>query len=734
MRKNRIAAAVRGLLSGGGIEKPVPQLVTTFRGYELDPFQIEAISYIDAGESVLVSAPTGTGKTLIADYVIEKMYQSGRRVVYTAPIKALSNQKFKEFKRLLGPDPVGILTGDVVINPDAAIVIMTTEVFRNLLHADPDRVADVAYVIFDEIHYIDDPARGAVWEESIIFMPPSMRLLGLSATIPNVDELASWVAQLHGHPVRVVQHGQRAVPLVHQVYERAMGFGTLRQLHSRFWRYARRFGRTETGRLATELPPTTHLDLLEQLTPEDLPCLFFTFSRRRCELHATELASRHDYLNAEEKERVAEVIQRQLERYGGAGASRLGTLEPLLLRGVGYHHAGLLPLVKDIVEELFESRLLYVLYCTETFAVGLNFPCKTVAFDGLTKWDGEQFRPLTNREYFQMAGRAGRRGIDPVGYVYAVIDLNFFNPDGFPSLREEDVEPLRSRFTLTYNTVLNLVAHYEDSEIEEILAKNFATFQARRQRESIEARIERVTAELRSGAHRADGVVAGGAGAATNPWRQESERRWQRRQARLARQVKELRRQLRQIQPEAAYRAEFAAKRELLEALDFIRGRELTARGEFAARVNVQELLLTELYFDGVFHDWSVDEINGLAVAIDYEPRKAESRPPMAPFDLPRVRRIAIYLEQAEEAFLRHSSVRMNHHLSLAAFKWSRGARLADILIGLDVDEGDAVYALRRAIDVLRQVRQAAREDEYLAAKLSEAIARMDRDEVSILL
>ena len=188
-----------------------------YRGFTLDPFQQQAVDFIDENKSVLVSAPTGVGKTLIADYIIEKIFREGGRVVYTAPIKALSNQKFREFKALVGPDAMGILTGDVVINPDAPILIMTTEIFRNMLQEDPERISDVRYVIFDEIHYIDDPERGSVWEESLIFMPSSMRFLGLSATIPNVDQLASWIEEVQDTKVEIVTHYERIVPLKHSL-------------------------------------------------------------------------------------------------------------------------------------------------------------------------------------------------------------------------------------------------------------------------------------------------------------------------------------------------------------------------------------------------------------------------------------------------------------------------------------------------------------------------------------
>ncbi|HET7559994.1 MAG TPA: DEAD/DEAH box helicase, partial [Limnochordia bacterium] len=323
-------------------------VITHYRNLTLDGFQRRAIAHIEAGRSVLVSAPTGTGKTLVADYVIEKMYRDGRRVVYTAPIKALSNQKYKEFKALLGEAHVGILTGDIVINPEATVLIMTTEIFRNLLHVDVERLADVGYVVFDEIHYIDDPVRGSVWEESLIFMPPAMRFLGLSATIPNCEELAAWAEQVHGQEVAVVRHDERAVPLSHHLFERQLGLCNREQLLKRFKRYAQRFGVTDAGRLKARFEPTTHLDLIEVLKDGYLPCLYFTFSRRRCEIHASELGARKGLLASEARAQIAQVIERQTKRYNGVGESRLRAVEPLLMRGIAYHHAGLLPLVKDV--------------------------------------------------------------------------------------------------------------------------------------------------------------------------------------------------------------------------------------------------------------------------------------------------------------------------------------------------------------------------------------------------
>ncbi|OUM99298.1 MAG: hypothetical protein BAA04_04035 [Firmicutes bacterium ZCTH02-B6] len=679
---------------------------------QLDPFQQEAIGWIQGNYSVLVSAPTGTGKTLVADYLIESMAAQGRRVVYTAPVKALSNQKYKEFKRLLGPDKVGILTGDVVINPDAPILIMTTEIFRNLLHQDPARVAEVAYCIFDEIHYIDDPARGSVWEESLIFMPPHMRFLGLSATIPNVDELAAWLTQVHGHPVKVVYHPDRAVPLTHYMYEVTAGITTFRRLEQRYRRYAERLKMRNNGRLRLDFPRTTHVDLVEEIRRRYLPCLFFTFSRRQCELNGAELGQHFDFLTRKEKQQVKEVIDKHLERWSGGTIPRLGSLTRLLLKGIGYHHAGLLAIVKDIVEDLFEQRLIRVLYCTETFAVGLNFPCRSVCFDSVTKWDGESFRPLTNREYFQMAGRAGRRGIDERGYVFTLVDFNRFVPDEYPSMQEQDVEPLRSRFALSYNSVLNLVRSYSNDEIRNILRKNFATYQAERERERLAEALDKARARLEQLERAGDGK--------------------QRRQA--AKRVRALERQLAEVPPGERFIDEFEAKRRVLEELDFIRGDTLTARGEFAARINIQELLVTELVFAGYFHQLDPDQLNALAVSIDYEPRRSEGRHPHNGFDVAAVQAHVRAIEDVERRLVGVTSVRFQDHMAALAYRWSRGEAFSRLLQGAHQDEGDIVYAFRRGIDLLRQVRFAASEDPILRSKLQECMDRMDRDEVAIVL
>ncbi|HEY8424985.1 MAG TPA: DEAD/DEAH box helicase [Limnochordales bacterium] len=697
------------------------QAPETYRGLRLDPFQKEAMASLAAGLSTLVVAPTGTGKTLVADYLIERTYRQGRRVVYTAPIKALSNQKFKEFKRLLGPESVGILTGDVVINPDAPVTIMTTEVFRNLLHLEARRLDGVAWVIFDEIHYIDDPERGSVWEESLLFLPPEVQFLGLSATIPNADELADWLEAVQGRKVHVVVSRERAVPLEHHLYEPSLGVTARPRLERHARRLEAKGGLWPRGRRIEgygrrlHYPPVDPLALLDEIGEDRLPALYFFFSRRLTEVYARELAARRDYLPAEAKEEVRRVVAEVLAPYPPGAAVRAEQLLALWERGVAFHHAGLLPAVKDAVEELFERRLLRVLFCTETFAVGVNFPCRTVLFGTLRKYDGVEYRPLTNREYFQMAGRAGRRGIDERGYVYAAVDLNEIRIDELPSLEEADVEPLRSQFVLSYNTVLNLLSRFTPDEARDVIRRNFAAFQANASR----ARLEREIGVLE---RRVEELSRGG---------------------RSVKALRKARRALARLREELAvhpgpeqFAQAFDRRRQVLADLDYLRegGALLTSRGELARHIHVQELLVTELLADGFLRRLDPGQLLALAVAVDYEPRRAEYIPRDIPFPMEPVIRVARAISQTEVRHLGYATVRFGPHLSRAVVAWVNGESLDRCLSLTAVDEGDFVFAIRRGIDLLRQVRTAAAGDPFLEATIGEAIRAADRDEVAIVL
>ena len=755
----------------------------TFRQYTLDDFQFEAVSQLLNGHSVLVSAPTGVGKTLIADYLIEEAIGRGDRIIYTAPIKALSNQKYKEFKALYGEDRVGIITGDVVINSEADVTLMTTEIFRNILQQDHERLQGISHIIFDEIHYLSDEDRGTVWEESIIFMPKNMRLLGLSATIPNASELAEWIAEIKGHEVKVITKTERAVPLEHYVYTRRTGPTTLKKLikaeeerrrNEQDWE--EKHGRDMRRR---RQPDSSHRDLVRTVAKlQGLPCLYFIFSRRMCEEKAFELAQEQDYLTTEEKNRATAVIDRLVEEYGLGTWRNIAYVKNLLVKGVAYHHAGLLPALKEIVETLFGMNLIRVMYATETFAVGINYPVRTVCFDAPTKWDGISFRPMSTLEYFQMAGRAGRRGIDERGFVYVLADLQRHRFEDFPSTRPEDIEELRSRFNLSYNSVLNLNRNHSSEEIGLILNQNFATYQARNDKVLLERRLMRL--EERFGEKGID-LCADWATMACPRNREEIERKVRRQERKLryikgrrarnaimaeieeakktlasvlgrdcdqtkvelcgsnaqrseefTHEKKALEERIANIKVAGRFDDDLSIKESILEELDYLKDGKLLPRGEFGSQIYAQELLITEIYFSGLFHEWTEDEINSVIVAVDYDPRKGEFAPRNLPYDPKPIRRIMRELQ------FRHGvderDVRFHPSLSVLAYKWSQGANFLELLESAPhMQEGDIVSAFRRGIDLLRQVRGAClKDDPNLAAKLKNCMDKMDRDLVQV--
>ncbi|USN45108.1 MAG: DEAD/DEAH box helicase [Candidatus Woesearchaeota archaeon] len=442
-----------------------------FQGFTLDPFQEEAIGYVDKNFSVVVSAATGTGKTLIADYVVSHHIKKGHKIVYTAPIKALSNQKFYDFSKTYGEDAVGIMTGDVVINPTAPLLIMTTEIYRNMLLQNDPFIDELSYVIFDEIHYINDRERGTVWEESIIFSPEHIRFLCLSATIPNAEEFAAWIASIKNHEVKVVRYEKRAVPLRHFVFDAELGITTTQKLlgimqSERSFRYHR------GGRKSTDRPREGHHTMLIEDIQDKLPAIFFVFSRKHCEEKAEELARKKHFLTNDQKVEVTTIVN----RYITDSIRTLQTtakLRNVLSHGIAFHHAGILPPLKKAVEEMFAKGLIKVLYATETFSVGINMPAKSVCFASLVKYDGVSMRPVNAKEYFQLAGRAGRRGIDTEGFVYVTVRRNKAELEHLAEISVRDDIPLQSQFRLAYNTVLNLLGNHNAAEIETILRSNF---------------------------------------------------------------------------------------------------------------------------------------------------------------------------------------------------------------------------------------------------------------------
>ncbi|MDP8218242.1 MAG: DEAD/DEAH box helicase [Candidatus Theseobacter exili] len=430
---------------------------------EYDLFQKDAFKHIQKGHSVIVSAPTGAGKTAIAEHVIETSITSGTKVVYTSPIKALSNQKYRDFQSIY-PGCIGLLTGDVTINPSAPVLIMTTEIFRNKVLGDERLMRDYSWVIFDEIHYIDDYERGTVWEESLLFLPSHMKILALSATIPNLKEFADWLQSIHKNSLKIVKEDKRPVPLhlLFQCEERVC-----KNLED-----VKKTGYTKKGLRISDnervsIRYKTHQNrptvLIRNLYNENkLPCIYFLFARRRCELLAKEM-SNYDFLNINEKQEIRRLHLSLCCRYSIKGEQRVLDLQPLIEKGIAYHHAGMMPILKEVIERLFTSKLIKVIFTTETFALGINMPAKTVCFDELRKFYGFAFSTLKTRDFYQMAGRAGRRGIDTEGYVYSRINPHYISIREIKRIIYGEPEKIYSRFNTSYSTLLLLYDKHEEN-------------------------------------------------------------------------------------------------------------------------------------------------------------------------------------------------------------------------------------------------------------------------------
>ncbi len=409
-----------------------------------DRFQQEAIDYINQGYSVIVSAPTGAGKTAIAEHVITNCIGKKEGVIYTAPLKALSNQKYRDFQKQF-KDHIGLLTGDVSLNQQAPVLIMTTEIFRNKLLDDPQSLKPYSWVIFDEIHYIDNQERGTVWEESLIFLPSHMNILGLSATIPNIAEFAGWIGSIQKKPIKVVIEEKRPVPL-----------------HFFFQCHNKVVDRIEDLRQSREIRPNKLTTLVNYIKERDgLPCIYFVFGRRRAEYLASELYG-FNFLNPDEEAKITSLYACLCQQFDLTHERSAQDMTHFIKKGIAYHHAGMLPTLKEAVERLFTSRLLKVIFTTETFALGINMPSRSVIFDDMVKFYGRYIRILKTRDFYQMAGRAGRRGMDTEGFVYCRVNLHKIRLEEIRRIIYGQNEEVRSQFNTSYATILSLYEKYRD--------------------------------------------------------------------------------------------------------------------------------------------------------------------------------------------------------------------------------------------------------------------------------
>jgi superfamily II RNA helicase len=459
--------------------------------FKLDDFQLEAINHLENDRSVVVCAPTGAGKTVIAEYAVEMALRSNKRCYYTTPLKALSNQKLHDLRLKYGEDKVGLLTGDISINREAPIVVMTTEVFRNMLYGTilgdvTKNLRNVAFVILDECHYMNDAERGTVWEESIIYAPKDIQLVALSATVANAQELTTWIDETHG-PTGLVLSDFRPVPLrfyyfgdrhLYPLLNPGKGVNTL--LKNRFG--AKRGG-LHKDRKRRNIPALgAHpADLLAVLSGRNmLPAIYFLFSRRGCE-ESMKKAKGIPLLNVSEQAELKQIVQQYTNDHPNL---QNHPHIPYLYEGMSVHHAGMLPSWKSMVEKLFQRGLLKVVFATETLAAGINMPARTTVISSIYKRADEGHRELHASEFLQMSGRAGRRGMDEVGHV--VVSHHPFEPvEDAAKLAVAPADPLSSRFTPSYGMVLNLLERHTVEDARDLIERSFGQFLVNQQLEPL---------------------------------------------------------------------------------------------------------------------------------------------------------------------------------------------------------------------------------------------------------
>ena len=472
----------------------VPQMAFQWP-FELDTFQKQAVLKLEQAESVFVAAHTSAGKTVVAEYAIALSQKHMTRTIYTSPIKALSNQKFRDFKDTF--NDVGLVTGDIQINPTATCLIMTTEILRSMLYNGSDIIRDLEWVIFDEVHYINDAERGVVWEEVLILLPDHVNMIMLSATVPNTLEFADWVGRTKKKKIWVISTPKRPVPLEHFLYTGSSGktrdemfllqdsngsflqSGHTRAVTAKKERESK--GKQGYGakgvkdRVGPQQEKNIWLTLIDHLQRKDkLPVVAFTLSRNRCDQTANTLSSL-DLTTSMEKSDIHHFINKCIARLKGSDRKlpQVLNFSELLQRGIGVHHSGILPILKEVVECCFAKGWVKLLFATETFAMGVNMPARTVVFDNIRKHDGKQFRTLLPAEYIQMAGRAGRRGLDTTGTVVILCKNEVHEMSELHGMMQGKPTRLESKFRLTYSMILNLL-RVEQLRVEDMMKRSFA--------------------------------------------------------------------------------------------------------------------------------------------------------------------------------------------------------------------------------------------------------------------
>lgn len=775
----------------------VAEFQATIR-FDLDPFQRAACSALDEGRSVLVAAPTGAGKTIVAEFaVFLAMQEPGTKVFYTTPIKALSNQKYQEFVDAWGAEQVGLLTGDTNVNSSARIVVMTTEVLRNMLYADSPLLDRLAYVVMDEVHYLADRFRGAVWEEVIIHLPEAVRLVSLSATVSNAEEFGDWLQAVRGDTDVIVSE-ERPVPLEQHVLVRqklldlfdSSGQAATHRVNPELKQLARASsrslgGRSQRGRRGSDRggyhrgpQGSGRMDrpeLVAMLQQKHLlPAIVFIFSRAGCDQAVRQLLrSGLRLTEAHERDEIRKIVEARVRTFRDEDLAVLGYWEWLegLQRGVAAHHAGMLPAFKEIVEELFQQKLLKVVFATETLALGVNMPARSVVLEKLEKFNGEARVPITPGEYTQLTGRAGRRGIDVEGH--SVIQwVEGLDPEAVAALASRRSYPMNSSFKPTYNMAVNLIDQFGRERTRQILELSFAQFQADRAVVDL-ARTLRKQEESLSGfeqamrCHLGDfGEYAGirrniaelerkqAKGNPTNAQRERMQReiaglrkalrahpchgcaereahaRWAERWWRLRKEHDQLQSQIRTRTGQVAKR--FDRVTEVLERLGYLeRDRHgalvSTPDGRILKRIyGERDLLVAESLRRGLWTELDAPGLAAMAAALVYEPRRddrgVEYRLPRGGFREAFGRTTDVWseLDDLERDHRLSGPEQPSPALAQAMHAWARGVPLGVVLEGIELAAGDFVRLTKQVIDLLDQISIVA--DSELAIRARDAI------------
>ncbi len=706
--------------------------------YEPDEFQLQAFAAVDRGENIIVSAPTGSGKTLVAEYSVFNFLNKGGRIFYTTPIKALSNQKYRDLVAAYGAERVGIVTGDTSVNGDAPVVVMTTEVLRNMIYAG-NGLQDLACVVLDEVHFLQDRFRGAVWEEVIIHLPEEVILVALSATVSNSEQLQGWFESIRG-TTRLVVSKIRPVALTNRYLVKEARSGKLHLINiskgakpnPKGYVFDKRYGQRSgpsrnrhTGSSKRYSPPN-FVDVVTRLRSQDLlPAIYFLFSRQGCD-DAAQLLLRSgiNLVDEHERDQIAKIIETHLNSLGDTEKVALnydGFVETLQ-RGIGSHHAGLVPQFKEVVELCFTRGLLKIIFATETLALGINMPARTVVIDKLTKYNGETHEFLTTSQYSQLTGRAGRRGIDTSGTA-VVLWSPYVDFSQVAELAMSGDYPLNSSFRPNYNMAANLINSYDEKVAVELLSKSFAQFQtvdAIAKGSSRTRKLERRAAKLQQ--VKDDGRKL-----------DRSE------QLRLKRISKELSKS--EAKNDAVLEElpnQFDSVLSILEQRGHTAGWSLTSSGKALLSIfHESDLLIVEALEAGLFSGLDEASFAALLSVFCYEERRRDfTGTTWFPSETVRSRFAEIEhqakrLAQLEKKADLEPTRSVDPGFISAAYGWAVGGDLADVL---EVDEfpvGDFCRVVKKIADLAQQIGKLT-EDKQLASTALGAKAAIDRGLVNL--